>query len=158
MPQGAEAHWTAATGVCGADWTLSHWEQGGGGLWHMEQQTDRLGTCHGSVPVIALQEIWQHSWAFSSCSVKEEEGWRVIIPCKLWWAWLRKTEMQPLLSLINLHTALRTQVFVKQQNKGSMMGFINFQVPQRAIGDFWGSWGLSDVAFYHTRKHASQRQ
>lgn len=44
--------------------------------------------------------------------------------------------MQPLLSLINLHAAGGTQVFVRQQNKGSIMGFINFQAPQRAIGDF----------------------
>lgn len=59
--------------------------------------------------------------------------------------------MQLLLSLINLHTAGRTQVFVKQQNKELMMGFISFlreqQVTFGGHGDFqmWLSTTLGSM-------------
>lgn len=36
--------------------------------------------------MISLQEIWWCSWALSSCSVKEEEGYTATVWCMLWWA------------------------------------------------------------------------
>lgn len=36
--------------------------------------------------MISLQEIWCCSWALSSCSGKEEEGYTATTWCMLWWA------------------------------------------------------------------------